>query len=289
MQKQHLLTISLMYLMLLACQPKDSDVNNTDNLPINEQTTYPNKIQKAQPITLKLNGQRCQSIDKEKYCDEIIIRTDSFKNVGLNNYVYQTITGSENKLDKDLKTALTDYIKNQLKELTFQQKDTGTGLYTEQSSDDFQLVNNNANFAFFKHEYTAYTGGIHPNTSVHNLVIDPKSYNDILLDNMFLPNGQDKLWQLQQDAILQTLLSIGDASEQDVKELMSSWDIKLNKNWGFDNNNLLFTYSPYEAAPYSYGVIDIAIPKEKLKDIIQPKYLDMIFNDSNHSKDRKNQ
>ncbi|MCV2509577.1 MAG: RsiV family protein, partial [Neisseriaceae bacterium] len=143
----------------------------------------------------------------------------------------------------------------------------------------------NANFTFFKHQYTEYTGGAHPNTFVYNLVIDPNTYNDILLDNMFLPNGQDELFKLQQEATFQTLLK-KDLSEEEVKELMSSWDIQLNKNWGFDENNLLFTYSPYEAAPYAYGVIDIAIPKDKLQDIIQPEYLNLIFPDSNDKKEQ---
>ncbi|MCV2502871.1 MAG: DUF3298 and DUF4163 domain-containing protein [Neisseriaceae bacterium] len=282
--KKHVFILSFICLTLLACQPKNEE-QNANNQPTNEKTTVSNQIQIAQPI--QLNNKKCQTIDKEQYCDEIIIETDTFKNPTLNNYIYQTITGSENKLDKDLKTALTDYSQQQLEKLSLRYKDEDSKIYpyAYESNDNLQLINNNANFTFFKHQYTEYTGGAHPNTFVYNLVIDPNTYNDILLDNMFLPNGQDELFKLQQEATFQTLLK-KDLSEEEVKELMSSWDIQLNKNWGFDENNLLFTYSPYEAAPYAYGVIDIAIPKDKLQDIIQPEYLNLIFPDSNDKKEQ---
>ncbi|MCV2509191.1 MAG: hypothetical protein N4Q32_01990 [Neisseriaceae bacterium] len=142
--KKHVFILSFICLTLLACQPKNEE-QNANNQPTNEKTTVSNQIQIAQPI--QLNNKKCQTIDKEQYCDEIIIETDTFKNPTLNNYIYQTITGSENKLDKDLKTALTDYSQQQLEKLSLRYKDEDSKIYpyAYESNDNLQLMNNNDN------------------------------------------------------------------------------------------------------------------------------------------------
>jgi hypothetical protein len=48
---------------------------------------------------------------------------------------------------------------------------------------------------------------------------------------------------------------------------------QLNRNFGITNENLVFTYNPYEVAPYMMGPTTIEIPLAGIGDLLRPGFL----------------
>jgi hypothetical protein len=50
-------------------------------------------------------------------------------------------------------------------------------------------------------------------------------------------------------------------------EFYNDWYIEPNSNFALTDSSIIYTFNPYEIAPYCYGIIDIEIMRNEEWDI----------------------
>ncbi|MBL7785206.1 MAG: DUF3298 and DUF4163 domain-containing protein [Chitinophagales bacterium] len=113
----------------------------------------------------------------------------------------------------------------------------------------------------------SFLGGAHPNSYVTYLNFDPKtgkqySANELVTDvNTLLPIAEKYFRQ---------------ATEMDAKEKMADRGFEfpdekfaLPKNIGYDEQNLVLYYNPYEIAAYAQGPTEVKIPLTEVAQLLR--------------------
>ncbi|MCV2502872.1 MAG: RsiV family protein [Neisseriaceae bacterium] len=234
---------------------------------------------------IKINEQTCQSTQEKENCLNVIFSIDAIDNPKLNEYIYQTITQSKQPLNSDLEIALKNYIHKILDDMyqsVFTQNIKGSeNTYTYQL--ELQLVADTSQLAFLQIKITNGYNPAHSNIAIINKFVDKNTLQSIPLSEILRPNTKQELISLLKnnlEAYLQAKNYTG------TQEILDNFDIDLEiQNWGFNQNQLIFSFSPNIIAPKDYGIIELTIPKNKLNKIIKPKYFKIIFNTTNNNTD----
>jgi Protein of unknown function (DUF3298)/Deacetylase PdaC len=110
----------------------------------------------------------------------------------------------------------------------------------------------------------SFTGGAHASYTTNFVNVEPKTGTSYLLDAMLKPGYVDELNRLGEEDLRNQLA----ASEADSIEMLEFPDgkFKLNENYGFRKEGIVFYFNDYEIAPFSEGPTEILIPYEKLQD-----------------------
>lgn len=130
------------------------------------------------------------------------------------------------------------------------------------------ILYNERSFLVLEKNFSAYTGGLHPNYSTTMVCFDVKNKKLLHLKDI-----------LKADANLSAVLEscfreqYGLKKNQSLKEILFEEEIYENHNFYFNNNGLAFKYNTYEIAPYSEGEISIFLPFSKIRNMIQPTFL----------------
>jgi hypothetical protein len=113
----------------------------------------------------------------------------------------------------------------------------------------------------YKADCSLYTGGAHAINNITNFVFDLKTGKRLSQEDIFAENYQEAL-NLQFIEILRDTLKYPDNDTYDFEVFMP------NGNFTFMPDTLVYTLNPYEIAPYSSGIIEVKIPYQKIRDII---------------------
>lgn len=120
----------------------------------------------------------------------------------------------------------------------------------------------NENYMCYKYDLESYSGGAHDLTETLYFVFDLKTGKKLTEKEVFKSGCQEKLSEILTEILSDTEL-YPDNDTYNLEEL------KLNGNFLFEPDTLIYTFNRYEIAPYSSGKIDIKIPYEKVKEIIK--------------------
>ncbi|HYG19703.1 MAG TPA: DUF3298 domain-containing protein [Ohtaekwangia sp.] len=111
-----------------------------------------------------------------------------------------------------------------------------------------------------------FTGGAHPNASRVYLNIDPKDGGKVTLDDVLKPGYQETLTRAGEEAF-RAYHELADTASLQANYFEFENNIfRLNDNYGFARDGIVFFYNSYEVAPYAVGPTEVLIPYEKLKD-----------------------
>ncbi|MDR0385457.1 MAG: RsiV family protein [Prevotellaceae bacterium] len=116
------------------------------------------------------------------------------------------------------------------------------------------------------YNWTIYEGGAHPNHGKFCFVIDKNSGEKVNFNSLVKGHEAEFLEIAKAEFKAQSGI-------KENEEIYSVYRFKDNEfhltdNYTFTPSGLVFCYNPYDIAPYSFGLIELIIPYEKIKDLI---------------------
>lgn len=115
-----------------------------------------------------------------------------------------------------------------------------------------------SNILSYQRELYTYTGGAHGMNTKTNYVFDIKTGKRLTEEDIFGQGFERKIGKLL-DEKANTLRSKSILPTED--EFYNDWYIEPNGNFALTDSSIIYTFNPYEIAPYCFGIIDIEITK----------------------------
>lgn len=122
-------------------------------------------------------------------------------------------------------------------------------------------------FFSMKNKLSEYTGGAHGNNYVFWSNFDILKAEKIELNDILAKNKQEELTKIA-ERYFREADSIQDTTSLDSSYFFEDGKFKLNDNFGFTDNHLVFYYNEYEIKPYSEGTTEIRIPYQKIHGLL---------------------
>lgn len=116
-------------------------------------------------------------------------------------------------------------------------------------------------------EVTDYTGGAHGSRNIFYYNIDTRTGKIFSEKEFFKANSQGKLTELLEEKVKTTKNQNGD----DVT-LLEPEQVVPNGNFYFGDEGVVYVYNQYEIAPYSDGLIEITLPYDEIRTLINPLF-----------------
>jgi len=112
------------------------------------------------------------------------------------------------------------------------------------------------------YDWVVYEGGAHSNFGKFCFTLDKKTGNKLKFKDL-IKGDEEKILKI---AEAEFKAQAGIKENEDMYSLYTFNNNKfhLTDNFVFTTSGLTFYYNPYEIAPYSFGMIELAIPFEKL-------------------------
>ncbi len=101
-----------------------------------------------------------------------------------------------------------------------------------------------------------YAGGAHGMTTKTNYVFDIKT-GRLLTEEDILGKGFERKINRLLIEKTEALRAVGKLPKEN--EFYNNWNIVANGNFALTDSSIIYTFNPYEIAPYCYGIIDIEI------------------------------
>jgi hypothetical protein len=128
-------------------------------------------------------------------------------------------------------------------------------------------VYQNEHIISFAYDWMIYEGGAHPNHGKFCFVLDKKTGEKVSYSSLIKGHEME-------------FLSIAEAefkAQSGIKENERIYNVyhfnnnkfHLTDNYTFTPSGIMFCYNPYDIAPYSFGLIELTLPYEKIKDLIR--------------------
>lgn len=115
---------------------------------------------------------------------------------------------------------------------------------------------------------STFLGGAHPMTGIRPFTYDLRSGQVLNVNNMFKPEYQDSIMPIIINALARQLDA--DPMNLDAAGIFSSQLTYPGKPY-IANNMLYFHYNPYDIAPYSSGMIDVAVYPYEVAKMLNPE------------------
>jgi hypothetical protein len=109
-----------------------------------------------------------------------------------------------------------------------------------------------------------FTGGAHSSFLTRFVNVEPATGTAYLLDALLMPGYQDELNRLAQEDFARQKMP-----EADSTGLEGMPPFKLNDNYGFSKEGIVFYFNDYELGSYAEGSTEILIPYERLSSWIR--------------------
>lgn len=115
-----------------------------------------------------------------------------------------------------------------------------------------------SNILSYQRELYTYAGGAHGMNTKTNYVFDIKTGKRLTEEDIFGQGFERKIGKLL-DEKANTLRSKNILPTED--EFYNDWYIEPNGNFALTDSSIIYTFNPYEIAPYCFGIIDVEITK----------------------------
>jgi hypothetical protein len=164
----------------------------------------------------------------------------------------------------DLNASVTKHFDEYFRQVEQNNLSSHTVFYLTISPDD---VYQNEYIVSFAYNWTIYEGGAHPNTGKFCFVIDKTTGNKLSYKTLTADHAAEFLAIAEAEFKVQS----GIKADEKIYDLYWFKDGKfhLTDNYAFTPAGLVFTYNPYEIAPYSFGLIELTLPYEKIIKLIK--------------------
>ena len=117
-----------------------------------------------------------------------------------------------------------------------------------------------SNILSYQRELYTYAGGAHGMNTKINYVFDIKTGEQLIEEDIFGQGFERKVGKLL-DEKAKALRAEGLLPAED--EFYNDWYIEPNGNFALTDSSIIYTFNPYEIAPYCYGIIDIEIMRSE--------------------------
>ena len=146
-------------------------------------------------------------------------------------------------------------------------EDAGQWLNYEEVVEGRPVYNGGGLLCYATQTYS-YTGGAHGLTTLHYSVFDLATLSVVTLADLFLPEALEEVstlvrGQLMSDYDCTTLEGLGDY-------FFDPATIEATENFYVDATGVHWEYDPYEIGPYSTGIVTVALPWQRLADLLLP-------------------
>lgn len=121
-----------------------------------------------------------------------------------------------------------------------------------------------------------FLGGAHGAYFLSYDNIDLRDGSIITEEQLFASDYSEKL-----DALIQKEVTRrNDSPDEDehIALLVDTEEIKPNRNFFFSEEGIVYIYNQYEISPYVQGVVEIIVPYDEIKPLINQKYMEIIEN-----------
>jgi hypothetical protein len=111
-----------------------------------------------------------------------------------------------------------------------------------------------------------YEGGAHGINQRLAMNFDNATGQLLMLDDVFVPGYQQQL----SERLLQALMEKAEAKDvADLKDMgyLYATDMFASENFALGDDAITFVYNPYEIAPYAFGLIELEIDNDDLKEL----------------------
>ena len=117
-------------------------------------------------------------------------------------------------------------------------------------------------------EYEAHP----PGPTSRFIVVDIVARKVLSFDDLIVPGRERALEKLQQEAFRNWLKTRQSMPEESIDAHLAdpAFAFSLNRNWRIATDGLVFRFAMYEIGPRTFGMPEIHIGKDQLRDIIQP-------------------
>jgi hypothetical protein len=125
----------------------------------------------------------------------------------------------------------------------------------------------NEHIISFAYSWMIYEGGAHPNSGKFCFVLDKNTGNKVSYNSLIKDSEAEFLNIAEAEFRAQS----GINADEKIYNLYWFKDSKfhLTDNYRFTSEGLVFCYNPYEIAPYSFGLIELTLPYEKIEKLIK--------------------
>jgi len=123
-------------------------------------------------------------------------------------------------------------------------------------------------------QYDAHPAG----SSGAFIVVDTRARKILAFDDIIIPGQEKALEDLQRLAFHSWLKRERTLPSDAIRAHFAdpSYAFRLNRNWRIAEGGLMFRFAKYEIGPRPFGMPEIFVEKERLRDIIQPAILEQI-------------
>lgn len=109
--------------------------------------------------------------------------------------------------------------------------------------------------------YSYSAGNAHGNTSTTYINFCMNDGQILKIYNLFSPGYQLKLRKMIRDKILEKKLEL----------YIPISEVEIPSQFAITSQGVIFSYDPYEIAPYSAGTVEVELSLDELNDILSPK------------------
>jgi hypothetical protein len=130
-----------------------------------------------------------------------------------------------------------------------------------------EVVYQNEHIISFTYNWMIYEGGAHPNSGKFCFVLDKNTGSKVNFKTLIEKHETEFLDIAQTEFKAQS----GIKADEEIYDLYWFKDKKfhLTDNYAFTSSGLVFYYNPYEIAPYSFGLITLILPYDKIEKLIK--------------------
>ena len=130
------------------------------------------------------------------------------------------------------------------------------------------IVNETADIltlAFFEN---SYTGGAHPNSTLHYSNIDLFTGRELTMLSILADGGKRRLTALADSIFRRNRMLTKKADLQEAGYWFEDNTFRLNQNFGLRKDGLVLYFNAYDIAPYAAGPTEILIRYDLLTGIV---------------------
>jgi len=201
---------------------------------------------------------------KNKYIQENIL--DSVKQIIVKGFF------GDNFAPASPKKMVIDFEKeyyNNYKETNLDEyKEIGGASFSWASMKTMSVLFNSNYLLCVEYQKYAYTGGAHGMTNVSYDIIDLKQGNVLTYNDIFVEGADSALTALLTNKMLNKYKTKKEAKLNQVGFFVDQ--ITPNRNVYVTGNGIGFKYAAYEVAPYAYGLPEVFLSFDEVKELIRP-------------------
>lgn len=169
--------------------------------------------------------------------------------------------GDPDAADKTMEQIASEFIAN-YNEFTKEFSDSGQGWFYQGEARVNVLLDTLISIGLDE-EY--YTGGAHGGNGRYFINVDPRTGREYKLTDFFKPASEPQLHKAGEEVFRKQRQLADTASLQLNYFEFTDNTFRLNNNFGWTPEGVVFYFNNYEVAPYAAGPTEVFIPMEKIK------------------------